>query len=256
MLRNIFKVSAAISVLQLFSVGAASAATVDIVRLANNPHNTEQGVRLYETGPLAGTINTGVEGDALGGSVITANYADGTSEEIIWEALRTFYPDPSGGYYSIDGEADGTDTYMYMSWDGFDLTADRLLSSLTIDLAPASVAFDTLLTYGDDPRSTDTTLYGFPFEIYAGGAALEGNITATYSGIVGLAGAAPTGDLFTTMTVDFSGLTTNGFLGDMSFRSDMDAMRVGDLTPVPLPASLPLLLAGVAGLGLSRRRRR
>ncbi len=234
------KACVACAMVYLPAVGTAQAATVNIVRVADNPQETVYGIR----------DNTGTDGVDLDGAIFTATYADGTSEEIVWNALRTFN-------YSIDGEAAGTDTYVYMSWDGFEMTTTRLLTSLLIQLAPASSVFDTTFIFDPDPASTPGSSFGYPFELYSAYSGLQGSITATYSGIVNMAGDVARGDLFTDMLVDFSGLSTGGILGAVSFRSDMDTLRyAGDLTPispVPLPAGFWLLLAGMGGFVLSGR---
>ena len=41
------KACAVFSAVYLFGVGAVEAATVNIVRVADNPHNTEHGIRVY-----------------------------------------------------------------------------------------------------------------------------------------------------------------------------------------------------------------
>jgi len=226
-------------VLSVAGFETASAATVDIIRSASNPYESTHGLR----------DNTGTEGVDLDGALVTATYSDGSSEEILWEA--------QGIGWSNAGWADGEDAYLYMSWDGFEMTTTSLLASLNIDLFGASSVFDTRPDYDPDPLSTPGSSFGFPFEIYAGGESLLGAIAVTYTGIVNLAGAVAAGDLFTTMRIDFTALSTGGFLGNMSFRSDMDTLAVaGDLSPVPLPASLSFLLIGLGGLGLARKRQR
>lgn len=251
---NLVKTFLASLILIVSSIGAASAATIDIVRVAGDTYNTTYGLR-------DSTATVGVD---LNGAVISANYSDGSSEEFIWEGNRIFHPEVGTGtfnsegvegYYNINGSADGINTDLYMDWEGFEMTTSSLLTSLNIDLTPAGSVFDTTFIFDPDPRSTLGSSFGFEFEIYAGGDSLVGDIAVTYSDIVGLAGAAPAGDLFTNMLVDFSGLSDGGFLGEMSFKSDMDTLRyLDDLTQVPLPASLPLFLIGLSGLGLFRRR--
>lgn len=253
MKESIFKKFLTWSTILLLSAGVAQAATVNIVRVADNPHETVHGIR----------DNTGTEGRDLHGALIKATYVDGSSEDFVWRSLN----------FNTDGRADTADvqgniwdgftstTGLFMGWDGFELSTSRQLTSLLIDVAPASTVFDTTFIFDDDPAggSTPSSSFGSAFDIYAGGDALQGSITATYSGIVNLAGHAAEGDLFTRMLVDFSGLSTGGFLGQMSFRSDLDTMRyAGDLAPsqVPLPASLPLLMVGLGGFALSRRRSR
>lgn len=221
----------------LSTLSLAEAATINIFTSANNPQETVYGIRDL----------TSTNGNDLAGALITANYTDGTSELLTWQALDT----------RTKGEAVGTDIDLYKGDSAFELTTTRLLGSLLIQLAPASSIFDMLAKNEGAVGNTPTTLIGFPFRIASGGDALVGAINVGYSGIVNLAGRLADGDAYTDMLVDFTGLSTGGFLGSLRFASDMDTLRVaGDLTPVPLPASLPLLFAGFGGLGLLRSRKR
>jgi Ca2+-binding RTX toxin-like protein len=68
---------------------------------------------------------------------------------------------------------------------------------------------------------------------------MGGNVTATYSGIVNLVGNPADEDLYTTMLVDFSGLSGGGILGDVNWNSDIDTMRYhGDLVQAGTDAAL------------------
>lgn len=231
------KACAAFFTMYLMSISAAQAATVNIVTVADNPQETAHGIR----------ASTSTYGSDLAGALVAATYSDGSSEALTWEALSI----------GVRGAARGADIDLFMDWAGFEMTTTRLLTSLSFQLAPASSIFDVSRLNEWEVGNTPTTGIGFPFEIYAGGDLLQGAITATYSGIVNLAGRVADGDAFTNMLIDFSGLSGGGFLGSMSFRTDMDTLAVaGDLTPVPLPAGLPLLLAGLGGFGMIYRRRK
>lgn len=239
--------TAAATALYSLSFSPTQAAVIDIVRSNSGQLESTHGLR----------DDTGSYGTDLDGAVVTAHFADGSSEEIIWEADNSIFTNPDGSTYgSISGWADGNDVDLFMDWDGFEMTTTSLLTSLSVDLAPASAVFDTTFIFDHNDPNGESTLgssFGFPFELYSGYENLEGLITATYSGIVGVAGAQPVGDLFTTMSIDFSMLAAGGVLGELGFRSDIDVLRVpGDLSPVPLSASLSFLLLGLGGLGLSR----
>ncbi|QIE47042.1 Hint domain-containing protein [Pseudohalocynthiibacter aestuariivivens] len=187
---------------------------IDIVRLETNPHETVNGIR-------ADTTTRGVD---LEGSKITATYADGTTETLIWQA---FDPYTNGGVI-------GTDINMSYGNSSHLLKTTKLLTSLRFDIQPADSVFDTTVTEDDDPSggSTPTSKIGFPFEVTPAYADLPGDISVTYSGIVNLAGSPPAGDLFTTMTIDFSDLDAGGLLGDLEWKTDIDTVKdAGDLKP-------------------------
>jgi hypothetical protein len=233
-----------------FSAGVAQATTIDIIREATNPYETVYG--MHE--------NTGSDGYQIDGASISATFAGAPTEDLTWEANRTIYTEPNGDtWHGIDGAARGDNINMFMSWDGFEMTTTSLLTSLTIDLMPSNSVFDTTFIFDyNDPngQSTIGSSFGFEFELYSEYQSMPGYITAAYSGIVNVAGDAAVGDLFTTLTLDFSGLAGGGLLGNLNFRSDIDSMRyANDLTPVPLPASLSFLLIGLAaGAGFFGRK--
>ena len=191
---------------------------IDIFRLQADPHQTAFGIR-------EDTSSRGVD---LAGALVTATYADGTTEMLTWAAL-----DP----YTFGG-ATGVDIDMSFGFAMHEMITTKRLATLTFDLTPASSVFDTTLAMDDDPAggSTLTSKNGFPFEVAPEFESLTGTIGVTYTGIVNLTGSAAVGDLFTTMIVDFSGLDGGGVLGDFNWNSDIDTMAVaGDLVPVPDP---------------------
>jgi len=246
-LYKVAKARVFVSALFVFAAGAAQAATINAFREANSPHQSAYGMH----------ANTGVEGYHLDGAEVTANFADGTTETLTWMANPTLYTENAGtpgevSYYGIDGFADGENIDFYMDWIGFEMTTSSLLTSMSINVAPANAVFDTTTNLDTDPNggSTIGSSFGFPFQLYDEYSDLAGSIDVVYSGIVNLAGSLAVGDLFTTMAVDFSGLESGGVLGGLSFVSDLDSMAVeNDLTPVPLPASMALLMFGLLVMG-------
>jgi len=188
--------------------------SIDIVRLDEDPHETVSGIR-------TDTTSRGVD---LEGAQITATYSDGTVEILTWQALDPY----------TNGGATGANIDMFYGDSWHDLTTTKLLTSLKIDLQPASSVFDTTVTADDDPLggSTASSKVGFPFKVAPEYESMPGDLTVTYSGVVNLTGSEAEGDLYTSMVVDFSGLPSGGLLGDLRWTSDIDTMEdAGDLVP-------------------------
>ena len=80
---------------------------IDIVRLEDNPHETVHGVR-------ADTTTRGVD---LEGAQVTATYADGTTETLIWQALDPY----------TNGGATGSGISMTYGVDWHQLKTTKLL---------------------------------------------------------------------------------------------------------------------------------
>ncbi len=187
--------------------------TIDVVRLDEDPHESMHGIR-------EDTSSRGVD---LEGAVVTATYADGTTETLVWKALDPY----------TNGGAAGENIEMFYGYEWHDLKTTKLLTSLELDLQPASSVFDTTTAHEDHGgASTPGSLQGFPFRVASEHADMPGELTATYSGVVNLAESPAVGDLYTTMRIDFSGLPEGGLLGDLRWNSDIDTMREGgDLKP-------------------------
>lgn len=244
MKKEFFKSLVIAAALSASGFSAAHAATINIIRDGAEGFETFHG--MHE--------NTATYGYDIGGGEVTAEFADGTTQQFNWIADQRIWTEVDGSTYgSLLSFADGDNIHMELGAFGFEIETTSLLTSLSMNMAPGNAVFDTTFEFDWDGNSTVGSSYGTAFELYDGYEDLAGVITTTYSGIVSLAGDAPVGDLFTTMTVDFSGLEAGGILGNIDFNSDLDRIAVeGDLAPVPLPASLSFLLIGLGSLGASR----
>lgn len=239
-------VTAAIFGLSLLAAPAFSA-TVTV--------NTDSAIEYNSTSGIAGYTGTGA---SLSGATFVATFADGSSE------IGTFsaYNRSTGGVSTtnVDLVQTGT-TYS----NAFSLTnySTSALTSLSIDLLTASAVFD--LTHGGETGTEGSNLGRSLIEPSdlgdESGNPLEGDIVATYSGIVSVGSDASVGDLFTSLVIDLSGTTTGGLLTntEWSFIADTDLLvEAGDLqlvAPVPLPATLLPLAVALMGLGAVARRR-
>lgn len=239
------------------SVTTTSATTVNVTTQTGTPY----------VSPVEVRADTGSRGVDLAGAQVTATYADTTREVMTWGALDAF----------TAGEARGTDFAIYMDFEGFDIRATKQLTQLRIDLSQSfsivdgsgRSVFDVLTADTGQPGNTPSSAFGFPVrfdnksfaQVSFFGALLpfgattvapEGSVTASYSGSVSIGAAPVQGDLFSTLEIDFTGLSDGYFVGDANFETDIDTLRVA--APVPLPAGLPLLLLGLSGLALVRVR--
>lgn len=214
--------------------GATLAATVTIDRDTVSGHSSSVfGIR----------DDTATRGSDLVGMAVSVDYQDGTSEEVIWSEQRR------------GGHADGSGFNLFFHWRMFELSVTKTIASLTMDAGAGSAVFDTIRSRDAD-QSTYGTKFGYEFYL-SDGESLMGNIGVSYWNRFSVAGHERAPDAYTMMSIDFTGLEGGGLSEDIRFNTDLDSLEVrGDLTPVPLPASLLMLVSACGILGSSGIRKR
>ncbi len=232
---------AAVAACSVFLSGQ-SASAVFVVATDNSTPNVTDAVLAFAT-----------TGGDMAGMVVTANFADGSSNSAMWAAST-----------ATSGGAVGPGTPFLRNWsltqsgDSFGAgnpanawtlvtrgSNSARMTSLVIDARPGSVVFDETAGL----TVTPVTELGTPATQNNAGTTFGGTTFATYSNPVGVGANAPLGDIYGVLTLAFDGGLAPG--QSVSFWADTDNTN-SPAVPEPGSAVLASLVAGV----LAFRRRR
>jgi hypothetical protein len=126
----------------------------------------------------------------------------------------------------------------------FSFDTSVAITQLHLNGAPGHIVFDTKAI--DDNNGAPGSQYGTAFQIDTFGLILDFQpVDVIYSNRVFVDGMFY-GDLYTSMTLNFA---STGVTGKMQFYADTD---IASTVAVPAPATMLLMLAGLAGLRLRR----
>jgi hypothetical protein len=203
---------------------------------------------------ITGVANFVTLGDAMAGMTVRATFADGFTETLVWAATGPGAGGVTGDGWSVNQSGD---TFNDLSWavdvtrlDGQGLPIE--LSELHLEGAPGLTLFDV-----EPPNGSFTTEPGTENSAsgkrFVSDLADDDDIVATYSNQIQINADPPVGDLWHTLTIDFSGRDDGGVFGSFAFSQDADSDE--RLIQVPEPFGAALLGFALLGFGMARRRR-
>lgn len=176
---------------------------------------------------------------AAAGTMVLGSMAQATTFSIIDNPGGTVLPaDPSVANFATYGTPLTAGDSLSLTFQG---TASETFVGIGFDFTPVGSGqfFEVVFT------GTDFTDFGVT-DVYlsASTSIADAYDQATISAkgqLVELAGISPTSPFY--VLYQFSSVSNGSFTGDLT------------ITPIPLPATLALMLAGLGGLGVMRRRK-
>ncbi|WP_424968993.1 VPLPA-CTERM sorting domain-containing protein [Dinoroseobacter sp. S76] len=189
------------------------------------------------------------DGGDMDGMLVTGTFAGGGSETLTFNGTGGSAGSTGAGSFSLSLGSDSFNGIWSVD------VSSGLLTSVLIQGSPGDTVFDIATNLAGG--STENSASGRTFTETSD---LTGAIDVTYSNAVALTGDPAVGDLYESLFIDLSGLSGGGLTTTqtLAFRADTDNAAAGSsvVPAVPLPASFPLILAGLGALGLTRKRRK
>jgi hypothetical protein len=204
-----------------------------IINADNSTVNTTTG--------LTGFATTGAD---MVGMSVTAFFSNGTSQAVTWGATSVTSGGALGTNWSLSeiGDTFGG-TWTLSNNTGLAIT--RLL----INGGPGLTAFDRTNPSPGTPGSAS----GEDINVTSGLG--TDNITATYRGILAIPPAAPVGDLYTVLDLQWTSGSSFGSGRTLQFEQDSDNAVTAVVSTAAVPEPATLTLFAVGGLGLAGWRR-
>ncbi len=217
----------------------------------------------FTTGtPFNSPVLTGfdTDGSLMAGMMVTWSFVGGGSSSASWADLGGGKWGVSAGGFSVmfNGTQTFTQPWVVQNNSG------SSVSSIRFDGAPGRTIFDCAWTGSACQNTGSTAAKGTPgsepgTSLTSLGGSYFGSVNGFYTDMVGINGAAPVGDEFERLTIDFvSGLGDGelyAFLADTD-NSDFNSPPPAAVAAAPEPGSITLLATGLAMLGVTFRRRR
>lgn len=214
-------------------------------------------------------VDPGGPADSLVGARATVFYSDGSSDTALFAGFTSgldSWAVAQTASFALVAASSGSGT----SAPDFSLSnTDRVRTLVRFDIdgfgdGAGQAAFDrglgVLTPHPGTPGSNNGTDLHLDFSRRS---FLTGTVTVTYRHALGLAGAAPVGDLFRAVSVQMDLGTVVGLppvtafsavFSNIDFDADIDT--VAPVLTVPEPGSAALLALGLAALGVGARRQR